>query len=90
MERAELDKLLLDLIEERLSSRQVERLLKRITSEPDVARAYAEAKLRADLAAEKKEQRELRRAARLRTRKKAVFVRWFRRVTRLNRNNGSA
>ena len=57
MDRAELDNLLCDLLEERLSVEESDRLLQRITSEPDVARAYAEAKLREERAVERMEQR---------------------------------
>ena len=86
MERADLDNLLRDLIEQRLPDADAERLLRRITSEPDVARAYAEAKLREESAAERGERRQTRRAARLRSRKKAVLARWFRRLTRWGRD----
>ncbi len=81
MDRVVLDQLLADLLEGRLPSRQADELLARVTSDPQVARAYAEAKLRVELAEEIREERRAERAARRRSRKRTALVRLLRRVT---------
>ena len=81
MDRVILDQLLTDLIHGRFPRRQADELIQRVSSDPQVARAYAEAKLRAELAWEMREERRSERAARRRARKRVALARWLRRVT---------